>query len=305
MVKSKLVRRLSLRYPSVKTVNAHTNGPRFMKLKQILTAGAISLTALTCSSFAEEKKIPDLTQTDPRGEFAREGKSFCGPVAVSNSLVWLFRSDLEEAKMSHYDLVNHLASENYMNTHEVKGTGASGVMRGVRQFLNDRKVKDYSLEFQGWRSVRGEFSSKIAEPKLDWIRRTLSEGGAVWLNLGWYRHDVKKLEYERVSGHWVTAVDFGKDESGNAAPNILIIHDPAPRAGKTPSREFVTMTSLNSGKLVGKTRNLPRPAKGLYRMEGGMHIKPSADCAILDAAVSLRLKSPAQQLDPPIQRANP
>ena len=34
--------------------------------------------------------IPDLTQTDPRGNFPAGGVTYCGPVAVSNSLWALF-----------------------------------------------------------------------------------------------------------------------------------------------------------------------------------------------------------------------
>ena len=49
------------------------------------------------------------------------------------------------------------------------------------------------------------------------------------------------------------------------------------------------MARLESGKLTGKMRNLPRPARDLYSMGGGMHLKRGAHLAILDGAVGLRL----------------
>ncbi|MCB1061884.1 MAG: hypothetical protein KDN20_03060 [Verrucomicrobiae bacterium] len=233
--------------------------------------------------------VPDLTQTDPAGKFANGGRSFCAPVSVSNSLMHLFRADLERQGISQYDLVNRLASPAYMNTDSVTGTGPNGLMAGVRQFLKDRGLaeSDYALRFQGWRPHYEDFGTGVTEPSLKWIADTLVAGGAVWLNLGWCRIDPKTGDYERIGGHWVTVIDAGKDNMGIPNPNVLVIHDPAPRAGKEPSDEYVLMTRLTSGNLVGKAKNLPRPVAGLYRMEGGMHIKDSADCAILDGAVAL------------------
>jgi hypothetical protein len=240
----------------------------------------------------EKSTFPDLTQTDPRGEFARGGKSYCAPVAVSNSLMWLYRRELDRSGTSQYDLVNLLASKPYMNTDPFDGTGPNGVMRGVRQFLEDRGLSEtqYVLKFQGWRSHLPEYATGVREPRLPWIRETLESGGAVWLNLGWYRRDGDNDTYERVGGHWVTAVDAGRDRNGKSDPRIVAIHDPAPRAGQKPRRQFVTMVPLKSGGLIGKTRNLPHPAAGLFQLTGGMIIKTSADCAILDGAVALRIQ---------------
>ena len=248
--------------------------------------------ALLSIAAENETSLPDLTQTDPKGNFARGGKSYCGPVAISNSLMWLYREELNRSGASQYDLVNQLASEKYMNTDPVKGTGPNGVMRGVKQFLKDRGLSDtdYSMQFQGWRSHRSEFSSGVKEPQLKWIRETLASGGAVWFNLGWYRKDEENDSYERIGGHWVTAIEAGRTPEGQPDPEIVVIHDPAPRAGQEATRQYVKMISLENGELIGKTRHLPRPATGLFQMAGEMCIKSSADCAILDGAVALRFK---------------
>lgn len=241
---------------------------------------------------APEAPIPDLTQTDPDGGFARGGKSFCGPVAVSNSLVGLFADRLNRSGISQHDLVNRLASPGYMNTHEVEGTGINGLLQGVRRCLEDWMIGGCSLEYRGWRPHRREFSTLVDQPMPEWIEAILAGGGAVWLNVGWYRiSDSKGVQYERTGGHWVTAVGFRRPDAPEAPP-IVLVHDPAPRAGAVPSREEVTLLALREGTLTGSARNLPRPAGGLYRMAGGMHLKKGADLAILDGAAALRWLHP-------------
>lgn len=95
--------------------------------------------------------------------------------------------------------------------------------------------------------------------------------------MGWYKHDKKKDEYQRIGGHWVTLV--GSKE------NQLILHDPSPRAGKKFSNEYVEYKKIESGKLVGNKTGLPTSAHAYIRLGEGMHIKKSADCAIIDGAV--------------------
>ena len=60
--------------------------------------------------------IPDLTQTDPRGNFPAGGVTYCGPVAVSNSLWALFGKEYEAREtFTQFDLVHELASQPFMN----------------------------------------------------------------------------------------------------------------------------------------------------------------------------------------------
>lgn len=241
-----------------------------------------------------EGAVPDLTQTDPKGNFARGGRSYCGPVAVSNSLMALFARDLKWEDVTQYDLVNNLASLSCMNTDPLKGTSVRQLLRGVDLYLERRGERDYHLKFQGWRRHDLKHRTGVTEPRLDWIKGILAQGGAVWLNVGWYVRE-KEGVYKRLGGHWVTAVGYGQDAAGDPQPDCLVIHDPAPRAGLGPQPQFVKMAPFESGKLTGVMRGLPRPARNLYRMEGGMHIKPTADLAILDGAAGLVLKpKPAQ-----------
>lgn len=236
----------------------------------------------------EIDRIPDLTQTDPAGNFARGGKSYCGPVAASNSLMRLFGEQIKAGGMDQYDLVHLLASKEFMATDPEKGTGPNALMRGVRKLAETYGGgKPFRIRFQGWRAHRQEFSTGVAQPQLDWIKRALANGGAVWLNVGWYRHAAGSETYERIGGHWVTAVGYGVGEDGTPDPNILIIHDPSPRTGTAGQHEFAKLERIKTGKLTGSSVSETRDAKELFLMGGGMHIKSTADCAILDGVAAL------------------
>lgn len=236
-------------------------------------------------------QIPDLVQTDPKGEFARGGKSYCGPVAASNSLVWLKAGGARQFtdKTEQYKVVNLLASANYMDTDPVKGVGAAGLIRGVKRFVEkDIGDPDFHLSYQGWRSSpKGHFAG-VKTPELEWIRSFVGPGKSAWINIGWYRHDKENNEYNRVGGHWVTLVGHGADEKGRPNDHIIVIHDPSPRTG-TPPNDFVVLKPLTGGKLTVKGSKTTRPTQGLFLMGGGMHIKSSADVAILDGIVGLDL----------------
>ena len=241
-----------------------------------------------------EGRIPDLTQTDPKGGFAGGGRSFCGPVAVSNSLMAMFARDLTWNDVTQYDLVNELASRSFMNTDAEKGTSVTQLMRGVDLYLKQRGEKDYYLKFQGWRRHEIRFRTGVNEPRLNWIKSCLTHGGAVWLNIGWYRVEEDGV-YKRVGGHWITAVGHGTNPFGDPDPSYLTVHDPAPRAGYDPNPDFVKTERLEGGRLVGTMRNLPRPAKNLYKLTGGMHVKRGMDFALLDGAVALMLKKKTER----------
>lgn len=240
--------------------------------------------------FVPAKEVPDMTQNDPAGGFPAEGKMYCAPVAVSNSLMALFGEDLEWEGVTQYDLVRQLASVGYMNTHPKHGTHLNQLMRGVKRYVEERGVKDFKVRFQGCRIYERQFGPGPRRPGLGWIKAHLASGGAAWLLLGWYEYDPLTKEYKRIGAHWVTAVGFGVDEDGVADGEVLTVHDPAGPAGSKPQREYVRMRRLEEGTVVGAMKNQVFPARGSYRMEGGMHVHSDADCALLDGVVGLWIK---------------
>ena len=220
--------------------------------------------------------VPDFTQTDVRGAGSGNGQQYCAPVAVSNSFIWLGDSNQSQLR-----LIEKLASSDYMNTSLKNGTGTTGVLRGADKLAKEMFGGYAQLEYQGWRKHPAQYSRGVKVPRLDWIVNGINEKSAVWVNVGWYRYNSATDEYRRIGGHWVTLV--GADR------NRLIFHDPAPRAGRDFANEYVTISRVESGMLTGKKSGLPTSARGYIVLGKGMHIKSSADTAIIDGVVKLRL----------------
>ncbi len=231
------------------------------------------LMAASHTSFVNE--IPDFTQSRITGWQYGHGSEYCGPVAVSNSLVWMTNMRAGQA-----DLAKLLASSRYMNTDVWKGTRTRDLLSGVHAIAIELFGGYSSLEYQGWKKHPLQYSTGTRVPDIRWITDGISKDSAVWLNVGWYKYDRHNNIYRRVGGHWVTLV--GYDSS------ILIIHDPAPRAGQLFANEYVHTSTIGSGALAGEISGLPRPASGYLRLGKGMHVKKVADVAIVDGAVKFR-----------------
>lgn len=238
--------------------------------------------------------IPDLTQGDPRTGFPGEGDNYCGPVSVSNSLIWLSKTsapglvpDGSDPFVTQVELARLLGSGAYMNTDLDEGTGTSELMRGSKKYIESMGHRVESFLYQGWRSHPQEFSSGVSVPNIDWMKAGIHSRGAVWINVGWYDYNASSSTYKRIGGHWVTMVGYGVNQSGRYDSTSIIVHDPANRAGFDFENEYVTLTPLRSGTLTGNKTGLPRSAKGYLRTTGGMHIKSSADVGIIDGVVRL------------------
>ncbi len=245
--------------------------------------------------------IPDMTQTDPAAKLPNGGRSHCGPVAVSNSLMWLagngfenLSPNLQEPMKAHFEIARSLGSRKYMNTNLKTGTGAGSVLEGLGRYIEAKGYEYRYLKFQGWRSHPERFGLGERIADLNWLKSGIKGNSTAWLNVGWYKYNPSTNEYARIGGHWVTLVGYGVDEKGRADGAILIIHDPAPRCGKSP-HEYVRMELIGSGRLTGRQSGLPRSAKGYYKMTGGMHVKKTADFGILDGAVVLKMGEKAAQ----------
>ncbi|MGD8913159.1 MAG: hypothetical protein PVI97_07950 [Candidatus Thiodiazotropha sp.] len=223
-------------------------------------------------------EVPDLLQTIELAKLPDEGRAFCGPVAVSNSLVWLEGKKDKEHQIS---VVHKLSSSGYMNTNTKNGTGTTGLIRGVERYVKEVFGGYRELKYSGWRNAPKEYRSIFKQPTIDYMRSALNQNGAAWLNVGWYKYDQQNEVFTRVGGHWVTLVGY---ESGE-----LVIHDPAPQAGNGFSNEFVSYSEIKTGTLTGNKHGLPQPAKGYYKLGKGMHIPKRADLAVIDGVVVLQI----------------
>jgi len=240
--------------------------------------------------------VGDLTQTARSAKLPGGGRTCCGPVSVANSLAWLAETgypalapDRKDRNAAVAALARTLSGAKYMNTSMKKGTGATGVIRGVRKLLAERKCTIKRLEYQGWRTHPKESGTGVAVPQLAWLKKALLGNSGVWLNVGWYTHDESTGDYERIGGHWVTLVGYRVELRKAGEATVLVLHDPGSRAGPKFANEFVLVEPITSGKLTGKQRGLPRSAAGYVKLTDGMHVRSSADAAILDGAVVLEL----------------
>ncbi len=241
--------------------------------------------------------IPDLTQTDPEAKLPGGGKVYCGPVSASNAFIWLagqgfskLAPNIVNPKEAQAEIARLLGTKKYMHTSFNCGTETTNFLKGVSRYIQDCQYQYSLLEYQGWERHPDKFSGGVEIPDPEWIKNGLIGVSAVWLKVGWYKYNPATNKYRRFDGHWVTLVGYGVDREGNENPNVIIIHDSAPRSGKKSSREFVRLEKINSGTLVGKKFGLPRCAVDYYKLTDGLHRKEKADFGILDGAVVLQMK---------------
>jgi hypothetical protein len=143
------------------------------------------------------------------------------------------------------------------------------------------------LAYQGWRAHQQRFSTGIRIPDLGFIRQGLGERSVVLINAGWYLPVKEGRLFLRRGGHWLTVVGAGIDERGAPDPNVLALRDSAPYAGTEPALEYTRLERIERGYLNELKTSLP--ARGYYRLAGGMHVKREGEVAILDGVVVLEL----------------
>jgi hypothetical protein len=262
--------------------------------------------AQPATSLDKVSTTPDLTQTDPRGQFAENGTNYCAPVAVSNSFVWL--SEHGYAKLlpnndniplkdsqtgiaaRQIALAKILSSAEYMNTKADEGTYVDNVLLGIKKYVLKQGYAIKQLSYQGFRSNLAEFDIGMRRPRLNLLKQGLIGKSGVWLNIGWYQFNASSNTYVRVGGHWVTLVGYGIDKDNKPANNMLIVHNPSPRAGATFHNDFIALQPIQ-GVLVSRRGLLgfPRPAWGFYKIVGDLSPVPGSDTAILESAITLEL----------------
>jgi len=245
---------------------------------------------------AKIDQIPDLPQVNIDPSFAGDGKNYCAPVSVSNSLIWLSQNGFPRLspgrgseRQNQIEIIRKLASPDFMDTDEEEGTSVENVLYGVETYVTQAGYKPSLLAYQGWRPHPEEFSTGISVPELSWIIAGIEGTNMAWLNIGFYTYDEDADEYERMSGHWVTLVGHGVDGSGKPNPNSLIIHDPSPRTDDDDCCQHLLTVRLTEGTLIGRKKGLPRSAAGFLDCSSGLAMKRGADCAIVDGVVVLKL----------------
>lgn len=218
-------------------------------------------------------QVPDYLQTDPAyGGLPGQGRMYCGPVAVANSIMWLDENgydrlvpDTDDRKKDQFELISVLGSPAYMNTGPDRGTSIGGFLNGVHKYVLDRGYPCARLAYQGWRDHGTTFGTGVTVPDLDWIRAGTRGPASAWLNIGWYTHDPASDAYTRHDGHWVTLVGYGYDDRLDSQ-TYLVIHDPAWGNGTDIRHHYLLLERITAGRLVGAYHGLPQDATGYYRV---------------------------------------
>ncbi|MBP9092592.1 hypothetical protein KBI23_16340 [bacterium] len=231
---------------------------------------------------AEEQtpmEMPDINQLDA----GVNGRMDCGPAAAANYLYWLSSHGYPAVVKKGQDSKSKILLElEQLMQADSTGTGVANFSGGLSAFLYSKGYKIRSLECLGWRRGANQIP-----PNLNTLKKTIDQGGGVFLNFGWYRTGTGD-RYLRTGGHWVTLAGFAIDEQNPGSSNVFVVYDPSPRSGSQPKRETFQLTGLTSGTLITNKNEVTLPAKHYLhytKLQNTWKIPASADVAILDAAV--------------------
>lgn len=211
--------------------------------------------------------IPDYYQKENRfGTYPLNGSMYCGPVAVSNSIVWLAKNGFpslvefsNDPLLDQHRVIEKLASKGYMNTRSI-GSTVQDLCRGVEKYLDDCDI-DGTLFFEGMYTVSNDFRG-ASIPELDTIIKFTTGARAAWLNIGWYKYDLRTNEYHKNGGHWVTLAGY-KNQNGAIS---LIINNPGT---KKRQMEFLNIERIRNGTIFNGNKNFHVDALGFYRFKTG------------------------------------
>jgi len=241
--------------------------------------------------------MPDYFQADRAyGTLPGGGKSYCGPTALSNALVWLDThgcADLLPADApgpkEQFALIRTLGAEAYTKTSLEKGVGPAGMMRGLARYAEEHGYRA-TAAYAGWRTRLHRVADR---PAVAWLCRGVEGRSNLVLNIGWYRKETDG-SYTRLGGHWLTAV--GHETAGGRTR--LIVHDPAKRSqgrkrdsvARCPVRCLLKPLPADTRLKKNAETDATFPARGLMVLDG-ITLKRGADGAVLDGAVAFTLEA--------------
>jgi hypothetical protein len=263
---------------------------------------------------------PHFYQCDPLWDLDIAGETYCVPASVSDSLVYFaangfgallpidphdLATENPNREFAQAELVERLASPNYMNTKTVAGQGTtpSEALFGVRRYVEQSGYVCQRLEYEGWRRLRSNLRQEQLASKADlnWIKSAIADpNGAAWLEIGFYTRGDAPGVWKRQNGHTVAAIGYGTD-GGHLDPNIFLVDNPAMgrmTAAAQSSGRFrpitiadlvLTVAPAGPLQITSDTATSPRNVTGLYQISGpGVpYSHKKYDAAFLDGAIIL------------------
>ena len=283
---------LSIGGASLRCAAATTGRDSDTGLFQGAKASAVSSAVISTGRL---DSTPDMMQSLPEAKLPLHGYTYCGPVAVSNSIIWLSKNGYPALAPAHSEKpsvqgVLTLQLARYFRTTGGNGTSPTMLLNGIDKYVRDKGYKIKSLQYEGWERHPRAFSNGVTVPEIRWIEQGLIGKSAVWLMIGWYRYSPASGTYSPFAQHWVSVVGCGQDRAGKPNPDVLIIHDPAPRNGASVSHDYVTVQRIQKGVFARHSGRQIKSAIGWYKLGGDLKVKKGADCGILDGAVVMKLE---------------
>lgn len=171
-------------------------------------------------------------------EFA--SNSFCGPTAVSNSMMYLIKNGYPKLdhKNSQIEMVKLLGSEDYMDAFG-GGTNLLDMSKSVKRYIEEKgyKLDGAYIEHISTPSYHNSLKNldyltyKHSQESLDveGFKKRVINPKSICILL-WGRYEPEKKEFHRTGGHYVTLVGYGVDSNGNLKTTddtLYSVHDPS------------------------------------------------------------------------------
>ncbi len=186
-----------------------------------------------------KQQFPNVCQSDSRLPLLVENpKTHCGPVAVSNLIIHLAKTQhqmlvepmgtlTDEQALSR--LIEQLASSSYMNTGSINdsdpGTTPQNLIDGLEKYVVGRGYKLPFVQWSGWGA--GEVNNPTEPPSIDlFVEGVFGDKNSIF-HLGWYLNPVSGI-YERTGGHFANHVGYSNLNSDRDFE--VSLHDPSPRS---------------------------------------------------------------------------
>ncbi len=237
--------------------------------------------------FYYKSSMPNFSQFDSRNQAMHgyEG-SLCGPIAVSNILIYLARRNFQmllppmgnqTELQAHFKLVEKLTK--CMRTSKKTGTHWHDAIEGIEKYICERgyKVKisydEGSCDLSGCRKVNNP--AQI-------MKSVIGPSNAI-LSIAWCRVTPSSLKYWQTGEHFATLAGFARSEV-----NKLIIHDPGFSSTRAP--EYAELQEIKKGFCKYWVDRKFHSAEGFYELDGiEIDTEKGANRAVLDGIIEFEV----------------
>lgn len=192
------------------------------------------------SNLSYTKKINDYSQHDLRSAMPNYTLGgFCAPTAASN----IMRRFHEPRRVDQVEIIKKLASEEYMNTIQGKGTSQLDFLRGIERYMREEFLQFRYIKYQGPFKL-GEYRREGTIPNPHWIIEGIGFNRGAFLSVWLAKYDQGTNTYNLVGGHMVTVTGYIIDKD----QIMIVINDGADSSQN--SSVYLYLEQIKDGKIV-------------------------------------------------------